>query len=180
MCTSGLVEHTTEFIRHDQGRALGILTRTVRDRRGHKTFAQLAAANQLEPSREPKKKLHVRLEPRKLTLEGRFWRAVRTDPPASRGSCGVSRGLWGTQLTSVARHGQRKFGWACLRSAMNTSVVATTEKPDRTVERQPPVARWRTDLLDEFRGTPWEFKPGGFTPHSRLSRDHKADQPMHP
>ena len=30
----------------------------------------------------------------------------------------------------------------------------------RTVRREPPAARWRLDLLDELRETPWELKPG--------------------
>ena len=36
------------------------------------------------------------------------------------------------------------------------------------MRRQPPAARWRLNLLDELRGTPWEHKPGsrGSAPRS--------------
>ena len=48
-----------------------------------------------------------------------------------------------------------------MRPATSTSEVAATGVTrHRLVRRQPPPARWRLDLLDELRGTPWELKPG--------------------
>ena len=56
-------KHTKITIKLDQEDALGVLTRTVRDRRGQKNFRGTCASRQLEPSREPTKKSLVRLEP---------------------------------------------------------------------------------------------------------------------
>ena len=42
----------------------------------------------------------------------------------------------------------------------------------RTVGRQPLAARWRLDLLDELRGTPWELKPG--SPRSAFGLLHTS------
>ena len=42
VCKFGLVGHTDVNIRHDQEDALGAPTRHVRDRRGHRTVAELA------------------------------------------------------------------------------------------------------------------------------------------